>query len=38
MKILLLLLGAWFVFHAGREAVSIIEDIENEVRKHDTEQ
>ena len=38
MKILLVLLGAWFVFHAGREAVSIIEDLENENREHDKEQ
>lgn len=38
MKYLLVLLGIVFVFHAGREAASIIEDIENEVRKHDTEQ
>ena len=38
MKILLLLLGTWFVFHVGREAVSIIEDLENENREHDTEQ
>lgn len=38
MKILLIILAMVLFFHAGREAESIIRDLENENREHDTEQ
>ena len=36
MKYLLVLLGAWFVLHAGREAADILDELES--IEHDTEQ